>query len=253
VGTRASARVAVRRQAALAVLLGFTFPGLAAAGPITFNTALPVHAGELIFRQQAIWLRATDDPTPLERGLDVFAYPTVLVYGVNPRVTLFGVLPFLDKNLELTTPSGRITRGTSGFWDPLLGAVFTWQKLRWEMDVSGSYQIRTEANDFEAGDEARGEASFQYRVVPRGKLGSGVPSYLFAVLETNAVWRGRNRVSGIADPNSGGFRLYVAPGLQWITTRTVVEAAVQIPVVQRTNGLGLREDFVARLSFRVNF
>ncbi len=307
-GRRASARLAVRRQAKLAVILGLTFPGLAAAGPITFNTALPVHAGELIFRQQAIWLRATDDPTPLERGLDVFAYPTVLVYGVNARVTLFGILPFLDKNLELTTPSGRITRGTSGFgdlttfvrvtaltinrpgetirlaplvgvklptgaddeadalgrlpqplqlgsgsWDPLLGAVFTWQKLRWEMDVSGSYQIRTKANDFEAGDEARGEASFQYRVVPRGKLGSGVPSYLFAVLETNAVWRGRNRVSGTADPNSGGFRLYVAPGLQWITTRTVVEAAVQIPVVQRTNGQGLREDFVARVSFRVNF
>ncbi len=29
----------------------------AAAGPITSNTALPVHDGELILRQQAIWLR----------------------------------------------------------------------------------------------------------------------------------------------------------------------------------------------------
>jgi hypothetical protein len=298
----------VSRNATLAVVLAFAWPGSAAGGPITFNTALPVHVGELILRGQAIWLRATGDPAPLDRSLDVLAYPTVVVYGVDARVTLFGILPFLDKNLELTTPAGRITRGTSGFgdlttlvrvtartinrpgetlrlaplvgvklptgaddeadalgrlpqplqlgsgsWDPLLGAVFTWQKLRWEMDVSGSYQLRTAANDFEAGDEARGEASFQYRVVPRGKLGSGVPSYLFAVLETNAVWRGRDRISGTPDPDSGGLRLYVAPGLQWITTRTVVEAAVQLPVVQRTNGQGLREDFAARLSVRVNF
>jgi hypothetical protein len=33
----------------------------------------------------------------------------------------------------------------------------------------------------------------------------------------------------------------------------VLEAAVQIPVLSRPNGQGLGRDFIARLSFRVNF
>ncbi len=37
----------------------------------------------------------------------------------------------------------------------------------------------------------------------------------------------------------------MAPGVQWVTVRTIVEAAVQIPVAKRRNGFGLREDFVA--------
>jgi len=302
-------RTGLTITAALAGALLAAEPRIASAGPITFNTALPVHSDEVIVREQVIWLRATGDPSAMNRNLNVIAAPTVLVYGAHPRVTLFGVLPFLYKRMELTTPAGdRATRSTSGFgdmlafvratalqidrpgetirlapfagvklptgaddeaddlgrlpqplqlgtgaWDPLGGLIFTWQTLDWELDASTSYQLRTEANDFDAGDEARGDLSFQYRVLPWGEIGPGVPNWLFAVLETNAVWRGKNQVAGMNDPNSGGFNWYVAPGLQWITLRTVLEAAVQIPVVQQTNGQGLEEDFIARLSFRVNF
>jgi len=280
----------------------------AAAGPITFNTALPVHSDEIIVREQLIWKRATNDPTSMNRTLDVVAVPSVFVYGLHPRVTVFGILPFLYKRLELNTPAGRQTRSTSGFgdlgmlvrvtaltfdrpgetlrlapfvglklptgangeadelgrlpqpfqlgsgsWDPIGGTILTWQTLRWEIDLSGSYQLRTGANGFNAGDEARGDASFQYRILPWGALGSGLPHWLFAVVETNAVWRGHNVVAGTQDPDSGGFNWYVAPGLQWITLRTVLEVAVQIPVLTRNNGQGLDEDFIARVSFRANF
>jgi hypothetical protein len=280
----------------------------ATAGPITFNTALPVHVGEWIVRQETIWMKATDDPSPMDRNLNALVAPTVVVYGLNRRVALFAIEPFLSKQIEVSTPRGRITRGTTGFgdltamarvtavaidrsgetirlapfaglklptgrddeadgfgrlpqplqlgsgsWDPLVGTVFTWQTLRWELDASVSYQRRTEANAFRAGDEGRGEASFQYRLVPAGNLGEGVPSYLLAVFESTAVWRGRDRLAGVRDHDSGGFTWYVAPGLQWVTQRTVLEAAVQIPVVKITNGLGLREDFTGQLSLRVSF
>lgn len=295
------------RRMLLVLGLG-AWPGLLSAGPITFNTALPVHVGEWIVRQQTIWLRATDDPSPVGRELSVLVAPTVVVYGFNRRVALFAIEPFLAKQIEVRTPAGPATRAVTGFgdlttlarvtavaidrpgetvrlapfaglklptgaddradglgrlpqalqlgsgsWDPLLGTVFTWQRLGWELDASASYQRRTEANGFEAGDEGAGEVSFQYRLVPRGALGSGVPSYLYAVVESNAVWRGRDRLAGTPDPDSGGFTLSVAPGLQWVTLRTVLEAAVQVPVVEHTNGLGLREDFAARLSLRVSF
>ncbi len=129
----------------------------------------------------------------------------------------------------------------------------TWQTLRHEMDVSGTYQLRTEANGFRAGDEARADASFQYRLIPWGRLGPGVPSYLFGVIETAAIWDGKNRVSGTDDANSGGFTWYVTPGLQWIAERSVIEGAFQIPVVQRLNGTALINDFIALLSFRQSF
>lgn len=290
-----------------ALTLGLA-PRTAHAGPITFNTALPVHEDEIILRQQVVWFRCHEDPTPLGREVNVVAAPSVLVYGAHPRVTVFGVLPFLYKRLELNGMDGRVTRDTSGFgdmtgllrvtafkvdrpgetlrlapfvglevptgaddeadslgrlpptlqlgsgsWDPLGGAIFTWQTLQWELDVSASYQLRTEANDFDAGDEARGEASFQYRVLPWGDLDGGVPSFLYAVAETNVVWTDEHRIDGMDDPDSGGTIWYLAPGLQWVTRRTVLEAAVQVPVLQRLNGNALERQFIARVSFRANF
>jgi len=99
--------MAVSWRAATAFGLGIVCSAPAGAGPITFNTALPVHSGELIVRGQAIWLRATDDRGPADKNLAVVALPTVVAYGANARVTLFGTLPLLDKSLEATTPSGR--------------------------------------------------------------------------------------------------------------------------------------------------
>ncbi len=98
---------------------------VAQAGPITSNTALPVHSGELIFREQAIWMRSTGDPSPMDRDLDVLMAPSVLIYGVNADLMVMGVLPFLYKRIELATPTGRVTRHTSGFGDLTAVARYT--------------------------------------------------------------------------------------------------------------------------------
>jgi len=47
--------------------------------------------------------------------------------------------------------------------------------------------------------------------------------------------------------------LFLTPGIQYVTKRIVVEAAVQVPVVQDLNGNALENDFIGILSFRVNF
>lgn len=277
----------------------------AAAGPITSNTALPVHAGEIIFREQLFWIRSTGDDSPMDRELDVLAAASVLVYGVDARFMVMGVLPFLHKRMQVTTPERRITRTTTGFgdliavarysalqidrmgetirlaplagiklptgaekeadvlgrfpqpfqlgsgsWDPLAGILFTWQTLRWEVDTQAVYQARTEANAFEAGDEVRADLSFQYRVIPWGPIGPGIPSFVYAVIETSAIRTGNDRLAGTEDPSSGGFTWYLTPGVQWISRRTIVEAALQLPAVQHANGAGLDNDFVAVLSVR---
>ncbi|ADE14792.1 hypothetical protein Nhal_1662 [Nitrosococcus halophilus Nc 4] len=278
-----------------------------AAAPTTFNTALPVSQGEVLLRAQTQFLRASEDPGPLDRELEVLVFPLVGVYGLTPRLALFGIFPLLDKELEVNTPLGRQTREVSGLgdstflaryivywwdapgetfriapfvgleapigedderdalgrlpqplqlgsgsWDPLAGGVLTWQTLEWEFDASVSYQANTEANEFEFGDVARLDMLYQRRVGSFHWQG-GVPHFLYAGLESNLIWQDRSQIVGRNDPNSGGLTWFLAPGLQYITRRFVVEMAVQIPVVQDLNGQALETDFNVILSFRMNF
>jgi hypothetical protein len=125
----------------------------AEAGPITFNTALPVHANELILREQVIWLRATDDPTPDRPQETIRMAPFVGLKMPTGATGIADDLGQLPPALQLG----------SGSWDPFGGLIFTWQKLRWEFDASGSYLVRTRANDFNAG--MRREVTHRFNIV----------------------------------------------------------------------------------------
>lgn len=277
------------------------------AGPISFNTALPVAKEELIVREQVQLLRSTDDPSALHQDLKVLAVPTVLAYGITGQLALFGVFPYLDKTVDLSTTTGRVRRGDSGLgdvtllarytlysldrlgetirvapflglkmptgedtkqdslgrlpqplqlgsgsWDPLVGTILTWQTFQWEFDSAVQYKFNTQANNFRFGDEARLDLSFQYRLLPR-ELGSGVPAFLYGVLESNLIWNGKDVIGGIRDPNSGGTTWYLDPGLQYVTKRVILEAVVQVPVVQNLNGLALKNDYIVTSGLRMSF
>ena len=94
--------------------------------------------------------------------------------------------------------------------------------------------------------------SFQYRIWPR-TLGSGVPAFFYGVLENNLIYAGKNEVGGITNQNTGGTTWFLAPGIQYVTRRIVLEAIVQLPVVQDLNGTALENDYSVRGGFRVNF
>lgn len=278
------------------------------AAPETFNTALPVGKGDFVVREQFLYIKASDDPSPADRNLEVLGSVSVLGYGATSDLALFGVLPYLDKRLELTDSSGRrIARSTrgigdaqlftrytvfqkdlpgrnfriapflglelptgddsdrdgfgrlpatlqlgSGSWDPFGGVIVTYQTLDYEIDAQLSYKANTEANGFEFGDEFRFDASLQYRLWPR-ELGAGVPGFLYGVMEANLLHQAKNEIGGTNDPNSAGTKLFLSPGLQYVTKRWVLEAIVQLPVVQDLNGTELEDDFVVRTGFRVNF
>ena len=170
------------------------------------------------------------------------------------------VAPFVG--LELPTGedderdgSGRLPPSVqpgSGSWDPFGGLVLTYQTLEFQVDAQASYKANTEANGFEFGDVARLDGSLQYRLWPR-ELGAGVPGFLYGVLEANLIHQDKNQTGGKNDPNSGGLSLFVLPGLQYVTKRWIVEAGVQIPVVQDLNGTALEKDYIFRAGFRFNF
>jgi len=298
----------VRLRIALVIILCSLFMATATAAPITFNTALPVGKGEFVNREQLVLTRSGKDPSGAERKIKRNALVSVLVYGINGKLTLFGVLPYIDKELSFPAPgAGPVSRSSrgigdtsiflrytlhqndqrgstfrlaafggvkmptgndretailgllppplqsgSGSWDGFGGLVTTWQTLDFQVDAQLSYTVKTQANNFQAGNEARLDGSFQYRLFPR-ELQSGVPAYVYGVLETNFIHRDKNTFMGKTDPNSGGTTIFLAPGIQYVTRRYILEAAVQIPVVQNLNGNALENDYVARTGFRWNF
>lgn len=140
----------------------------------------------------------------------------------------------------------------SGSWDLFGGVVGTYQTLDFEIDGQVSYKANREANGFQFGNVTELDASLQYRLWPRS-LGGAVPGFLYGVMEANLVHAAKDRVGGLADSNTGGITLFLAPGLQYVTRRWIAEAGVQVPVVQNLNGTALKNNYVLTTGFRVNF
>ncbi|MDE2085821.1 MAG: transporter [Xanthomonadaceae bacterium] len=279
----------------------------ALAGPITFNTALPVSQGELLF-QQTLLYRTLEDGTVVP-GMQTAARAgvSVLAYGVNGKLTVFGMAPYADKTLDMVTPMGPVHRtnhglgdstffirytvyqdnrrgasfriapllgvvtptgrdayrdayGTqprmfqpgSGTWGALGGVVVTYQTLDYEFDSSLTYRGNGRHAGYSPGSATEFDASFQYRLLPR-VLGGGVPRFLYGVLETNLIHTGRSIVDDRAAVASGGTEWFIAPGLEYVTPRWVLQGAVQIPVQRNVDTGALRDRRIYHLALRFNF
>lgn len=279
---------------------GILLAAMATAAPINTDTALPVHEGELLWREQVRFIKAKD----AARDLEIFAVPSVLVYGVTEKFALIGMVPWLDKRLRmagfergddglgdstllgryqvfqldrpgetfraqvlagLKFPTGRDDARDSlgrlpqplqlgsGSYDPVVAGVFSWQRLQWQADFDLGYKFITSANGFRFGDTFTHNAAFQYRLAPRTLPDAGVPSFVYGVLELNGIWAQRSEQNGSKIGDSGGYTLFVSPGLQYVTQRWVVEISVQLPVVQDLNGSQLKTDYIVSTGIRMQF
>jgi len=138
----------------------------------------------------------------------------------------------------------------TGAWDYFGGAVLTFQRLDYQIDAQFKLDQKGKANNFELGNEIRTDASFQYRLSP---LNDDTHSFVYGVLEANLIYQDKNAVSGNDDPNSGGTTLFLTPGIQYVTIKYILEAAIQIPIFQNLNGFALETDYLLTTGFRINF
>ncbi|RME61592.1 MAG: transporter, partial [Candidatus Dadabacteria bacterium] len=141
----------------------------------------------------------------------------------------------------------------SGSFDFINGVVWTTQALSWELDIDVGYKLNTEADGFKFGDVLFSNISYQKRLKPSVLPESGVPSFLYGVLELNSFYKRRNEVLGAKDPNSGGSIVYAAFGIQWVATQWVVETSFQLPVYQNSYGNSLNKKFSANIGVRYRF
>lgn len=293
-------RARTTRSLALGLFGGIFLAAVATAGPINTDMALPVAQGVFLWREQVRFIKATDSA----RDLEVFAVPSVLVYGVTEKFALIGMVPWLDKKLRMAGfergdrglgdsmllgryqvfqldrpgetfraqvlggvkfPTGRDNQRDalgrlpqplqlgSGSYDPVVAGVFSWQRLRWEADFDLGYKFNTSANGFRFGDTLTHNAAFEYRLWPGALPDAGVPSFVNGVLELNGIWAQRDEQGGGKIGDSGGYTLFVSPGLQYVTQRWVAEISVQLPLIQELNGGQLKTDYILSAGFRVQF
>ena len=107
------------------IVFGLAATGKADAGPITFLTALPVAKSQAVVRGQYLFIRASGDPTPADQDLTVNALPFAVAVGVTSKLALFGVVPVVNKSVDVTTPVGRRTLKSTGLGDIVAFARYT--------------------------------------------------------------------------------------------------------------------------------
>ena len=163
----------------------------------------------------------------------------------------------------------------SGSFDGLIGAAVTKRFGRWSLDASGLYMlIGKGTQNTDLGDRFLFGAGVSYRLV--GPIGSAkevelhdkcqkdqnrlqefclyhanhdhrdmmkTPYTLDLVLEFNGEWHDKQRISGIADPNSGGTTVYLSPGVRVGVDRFSGFVSVGVPVINQHNGVQSKPDF----------
>ena len=176
--------------------------------------------------------------------------------GKTHRLGVFGGLEWPTGKDNQKDSLGRLPQtlqAGSGSYDPIIGTVWTTQTLGWEFDADIGYKFNTEANNFEFGDVFSYNISYQHRLLPRELPEEGVPSFVYGVFEINGIYTGKNKIGGLRDANSGGNTVFFSPGLQWVSAAWVLEASVQLPIIQDLNGDANEVDYATTIGVRYRF
>jgi hypothetical protein len=99
--------------------------GNAWGAPVTFNTALPVGGGEFVVRELVMTSESGDDLSAADRDVNATSLVSVLGYGVTPKLALFAVVPYADKDLGVTVSGNRVSRDSNGLGDVSVFGRFT--------------------------------------------------------------------------------------------------------------------------------
>jgi hypothetical protein len=134
-----------------------------------------------------------------------------------------------------------ISLGT-GSWDAVLGAAAFARAGRLYGTARSLYALRTGGRGgFHAGDEVSWGGGPGLYLMQRGQATLGL------LANVTGEIRARDRIDGQTIDDTGGTELFVGPDLQASWRGLSGEAGVDLPVLQRLNGLQLAADYRAHL------
>jgi hypothetical protein len=251
----------------------------AGAAGISVDAGLTPPEDRWIIRSQIRYMERKDDPTAMDREMDMYAFPVVVAYGFRPDLTLmirqpvkhremsmggsvskdtgFDDLFVLGKyklyrrntreytfgiasTLGLEFPTGDDDFG-SDTWDLEPGLFASWRSGPWASDFSISYKWNGFADRGKNGIDPGDELSIDLALAHQFSIGEKADVSLTPVLEFNYKHILRDRLSGHNLSNTGESLFFVSPGLKFTKSSFILEALVQFPVWQDQEGSQLEQ------------
>ncbi len=127
----------------------------------------------------------------------------------------------------------------SGGLSPHVDLTYSQAKGRFIFGGNVESVLRSERDGFRMGHELRINTDLEYVLFPRKYDRPG--GEVFAILESNFIWRGAGRIGGAPVVESRSTEYYLAPGIQYAAhPRFVIEGSFQLPVVRNTGSQALR-------------
>jgi hypothetical protein len=120
--------------------------------------------------------------------------------------------------------------------DGIIGLAAFQNFDRFSLYASVQGKLNSEAGSFQSGNTLHYDFTADYVFLKNRNL--------FLVLEFNGIFEGKSEVNGKAIQDSGGNILFLSPGIEYLPLPyLILEASVQVPIVQDLDGKQLGTDF----------
>ena len=267
----------------LVILYGMAIVALlseySVAAGISVDAGLTPPEDRWIIRTQFRYMERKDDPTSMDRKMEMYAFPVVVAYGFRPDLTFLVRQPVKHRNMYM---SGSVNRDTgfddlfvlakyklfrkntrdytlgiastlglelptgdddfgSETWDLQPGLFTSWRSGPWQSDFSVSYKWNGFADNGKNGLEPGDELSIDLAFAHQFNLTEKADTSLTPVLELNYKHLSNDDLSGRSVSNTGESLFFVSPGLKYTKSSFILEALVQFPVWQDQEGFQLEQ------------
>ncbi len=259
--------------------LVFLVSAKANAGGISVDAGLTPPEDRWILRTQMRYMRGKNDPTSMNRRMEMYVFPTVLAYGVRPDLTFMlkqavhhremsmagsdssdtGLGDFfmlgkykiyrqntpkytlgLASTLGLELPTGN-DDFTSETWDVEPGIFASWRAGPWASDASMSYKWNGFADRGRGGVNPGDEFSANLALAHQFSIGEKADKAIAPVLEFSYKHILSDRLNGRDVSHTGESLLFISPGIKFTKSSLILEALIQIPVWQDQEGSQLEQ------------
>ena len=253
--------------------------GYCVAAGISVDAGLTPPEDRWIIRTQFRYMERKDDPTPMDRKMEMYAFPIVVAYGFRPDLTWLVRQPVKHRNMYM---SGTVNRDTgfddlfvlakyklfrqntrdytlgiastlglemptgdddfsSDTWDLKPGLFTSWRSGAWQSDFSVAYKWNGFADDGKDGLDPGNELSVDWAFAHQFNLNEQADMSLTPVLELNYKHQSHDERDDRSISNTGESLFFISPGLKFTKSSFILEALVQFPVWQDQEGIQLEQ------------
>lgn len=251
----------------------------ASAAGISVDAGLTPAEDRWILRTQMRYMQLKNDPTLMDREMEMYAVPVVLAYGFRPDLTL--MVKQVTKYRKMTM-AGSVSRDTglddlyilgkyrlyrrntrqytfgiaptlglelptgdddftSDTWDLEPGLFVSWRSGPWASDFNVAYKWNGFADDGRAGLNPGDELSIDLALAHQFSIGESSDTSITPVVEFSYRHISPDDQSGHDVSNTGESFFFISPGAKFTKSSFILEALVQIPTLQNQEGLQLEQ------------